>query len=131
MWGIYWLAEELSASQEGLCFMEIAGWLVIVFSMQTEMAEDTKKTWRISAIHALERASDPKTVAACLKANTSGTVQSGSGPQDADTNAIQHISCSSIHPKPLSDTASHDSTTNSRVLSFSQRSLREFTSSEV
>jgi hypothetical protein len=32
MWGISWSAEELSASQEGLCSKEILGWLVTVFS---------------------------------------------------------------------------------------------------
>jgi len=44
MWGISWLAEEQSPSQEGLCSMEIIGWLLLVFSMQqTEVVEDTSK----------------------------------------------------------------------------------------
>ena len=41
--GVSWLVEELSAYQEGLCSMEIVGWLVIVFSMQSEVDEDTNK----------------------------------------------------------------------------------------
>jgi len=43
MWGISWLAEEVSASHEELFSMEIVGCLVIVIRMQTEVAEHTNK----------------------------------------------------------------------------------------